>query len=394
MNIIRPNRRFLLISAAAGLAYSLGNTHLAFGSVATGRPMLVVILRGAMDGLGAVPYYGNKHIDDYRSKLVPPPPGATKGALALSNGFALHPSLKSLHAMFNAGEASVLHATAMPHGTRSHFEAQDWMEVGSDGLRDGWLNRALQFVDPSIEALGIGQSLPLILQGKRNAGSWAPATLPAVNDDTINRLMDLYANDPVLAQALSTSIELDDKVNMGTSMRRRGGRNNSTPLFKSAANLLSSDAADVAVMSLSGWDTHANQGAETGTLARRLSNLDAGLQAFKQGMGPHWKNTVVTVMTEFGRTVRLNGTKGTDHGTASAAFLLGGAVQGGKILGDWPGLSPSSLFENRDLRVANDLRPFIQAVLHEHLKIDKRELQTKVFPGVRMSPQMSGLIRT
>ena len=395
MNIRNIDRRFLLKAAASGLALGCGNAQLAFGAISTGRPMLVVILRGAMDGLGAVPYYGSTHLNEMRGKLLPPPPGAANGALALSEGFALHPSLSSLHNMFKSGEASILHATAMPHNTRSHFEAQDWMELGGIGLKDGWLNRALQFVDPSIDALGIGQSLPLILQGKEKAASWAPATLPSVNEDTISRLMDLYADDALLGPALSMSLELDEKIDMKKSKKGlRGGRNNATPLFKSAANLLANDAADIAVLSISGWDTHAGQGAENGTLARRLSNLDNSLLAFKTAMGTKWNKTAVMVMTEFGRTVRPNGTKGTDHGTASAAFLLGGAVNGGKVLGDWPGLAASDLYENRDLKTANDLRGFIQGVLHEHLQIERQDLTEQVFPGTSTLSQMSGLIRT
>ena len=380
------SRRFVLAGSASGLATALGASHLSYAKGPMERPLLIVLLRGAMDGLGAVPNYTDKYINDYRKELLPPPPGAKNGALALKYGFAFHPVLKNLHIMFNNGEASVLHASAMPSGTRSHFEAQDFLETALNTSRDGWLNRALEFTEPNVEAVAIGQSLPLILRGANKASSWAPAMLPSASDDTLNRLMELYGSDNLLANALSKSIALEDEL--GENMmkgRRRNKQGNIVPSFRVAANLLRKTSGAV-TLSIGGWDTHARQGAEKGGLSKRLQGLDTALATFKADMGQAWKNTTVLVMTEFGRTVRMNGTKGTDHGTGGVAFLLGGAVRGGKILGDWPGLALGALFENRDLPIANDLRGLIKGVLHNHWHIELADIHKTILPHSQAVP--------
>jgi uncharacterized protein (DUF1501 family) len=348
-----------------------------------------VILRGGLDGLAAVPPYGEPAYAQLRGPLALAAPGAEGGALDLDGTFGLHPSLSNLHAIYRAREALVLHAAATPYRERSHFDAQNVLEAGSvtpNASSSGWLNRALATLDAGGEAPGavaVADSVPLVLRGELAVTSWAPSRLPESDDDTLARVRRLYeAADPALAESLNGALaarEIAGDAGDG-NMGGRGGQA-VAPLASAAARFLRSPAGPrVAVLDVGGWDTHANQGAAQGALALRLRGLDAGLQLLKTDLGEHWRNTSVLVVTEFGRTVAANGTRGTDHGTAGCAFLVGGAVAGGRVVGDWPGLAQRDLHEGRDLRATTDLRALCKSVLHERFGVGEAALARTVFP--------------
>jgi uncharacterized protein (DUF1501 family) len=303
-----------------------------------------------------------------------------------------------------------MHACATPYRDRSHFDGQDVLESGSNRVfsaTDGWLNRALAVRPdhapnhppkhaPNREGIAIAATVPLVLRGPAPSSSWAPSNSPAAAQDTLARLMDLYAGDTLLAPALASAVHNQQTVAESPMMAAAGERLSSgaqVRMAEAAARLLvAPNGPAAAVLSLDGWDTHANQGTLQGALALRLAALDSSLRALKSGLGPQWADTVVVVATEFGRTVAENGTGGTDHGTGSLAFVLGGAVRGARMLGDWPTLARSALYEGRDLAPVNDLRGLLMAVLSEHWGIEPDLLQRQVFPGVGRTPMMARLI--
>jgi uncharacterized protein (DUF1501 family) len=309
-----------------------------------------------------------------------------------------------MHERWVAGELAILHACASPYRERSHFDAQDVLESGGQRVfevSDGWLNRALAALPPGVrgEGLAIANTIPLVLRGSAPTSSWAPSVAPAASADTLARLVDLYADDqmlaPILAQAIETDALAGDQNMAGAASRRgRTGPAAYRPLAEAAARLMiAPNGPTAAVLSFDGWDTHANQGGATGQLATKLAGLDAALRTLKDGLGPVWSKTAVVIATEFGRTVAENGTGGTDHGTGGAAFVLGGAVQGGRMLGDWPGLARSALFEKRDLAPVNDVRELFMAVLSQHWGLERGVLTSQVFPGAPPLARHAGLIR-
>lgn len=347
----------------------------------SGAKLIVVVLRGALDGLAAVPKIDDPYIRRHRPNLVP------QNALALQEGFALHPSLQTLHTLFQSGDAAIVHAIAGPWRDRSHFRAQDLLESGTDAIvtKDGWLNRALQVAPTPLKAVSIGPAQPLIIRGKAAASSWSPPMLPEASDDTINRLMDLYADDPLLGPALSEAINVDQIA--GNDKSKLRGNQFVSPMGAAGRLLATPGGPDIAVVSLGGWDTHANQ---NGVLANRLRQLDLGIAKMGEELATVWNKTTIAIVTEFGRTVRQNGGRGTDHGTGGVAFLVGGAVKGRQIYGAWPGLAPNQLFENRDLYPANDMRGLFTSVLREQFGLSARDTERTVFPGSRGV----GLIKT
>ncbi|MGD2133488.1 MAG: DUF1501 domain-containing protein [Maricaulaceae bacterium] len=360
------------------------------------RPLVVVILRGGLDGLAAVAPYGDSRYRALRGELALAEPGEENGVLPLGDGLGLHPSLQNMHALYTEGQAAVLHAASTPYRSRSHFDGQDVLESGGDvvyGLSDGWLNRAIQRSEAGDGAVAVGSAVPLMLRGQAEASSWSPTVLGEAGADTLNRLMDLYAGDDLLGPALAAAAATDevaDASGMGGRSRGRGGQANFAASLQPAGRLIAEGAASAAVVSLDGWDTHANQGAATGQLANRLRALDEGLAALKEALGDKWSSSVVLVATEFGRTASVNGTRGTDHGTGGAAFVFGGAVRGGRILGDWPGLA--QLHEDRDVRPANDLRGLFKGVLRDHWGVDRSDLDRFVFPESSGVRAMDGVI--
>ena len=389
-----------LLATGATLTLLAPFAHLAAAAGKRDSRFALVILRGGLDGLAAVAPYAEPQYQHLRGALALGAPGTDGGALELDGTFGLHPALKNLHAMYRAGEALVLHAAATPYRERSHFDAQNVLEAGGttpNGSATGWLNRAVGVLGAGGEprgAVALADSVPLVLRGEFAVTSWAPSRLPDADEDTLARVRRLYeAADPELAERLNAALGARELVGDTGDARMAGlGGQAVAPLAAAAARFLGSDDGPrIAVLDVGGWDTHANQGGAEGTLAQRLRGLDAGLQQLKTGLGPHWQSTSVLVVTEFGRTAAVNGTRGTDHGTAGCAFLVGGAVAGGRVLADWPGLASRDLHEGRDLRATTDLRALFKAVLHERFGIAEGALAQQVFPDSAAVQPLAGV---
>ena len=388
-------RRHLLRAAlTAGItspwaALSLGAT----APARHGNRFVFVILRGGMDGLTAVPTPGDPAFAEARGAL------AQFGAapLPLQGPFALHPLLPQLHAMYGRGEATVLHAVGLPYRERSHFDAQQVLESGGTRpheLVTGWLGRALAGGAGAapLRAVALETAVPLVLRGPTAVDTWAPSVLPEPTPDLVARLTMMYRNDPALAQALARARGIREDPDMagmasGTGGRGMGGggRGMAVALARKAAEFLHK-GTQVAVLELGGWDSHVNQAAPLGAMSNNLRTLDATLAALREGLtapeaGGAWARTVVLVATEFGREVAVNGTQGTDHGSGGAAFVLGGAVKGGRVLADWPGLARHERQDGRDLRVTTDLRAALRPLLADHLGVSRASLDSAVLPG-------------
>jgi uncharacterized protein (DUF1501 family) len=320
----------------------------------------------------------------------------------LDSFFALHPSMPEFARMVREKHAAVVHAVASPYRDRSHFDGQDVLESGHAGpgrVQSGWLNRALEVLprgERVMSGLAIGPTTPLVLRGAAPTLAWAPAALPQAADDTATRLLDLYRHrDPALAAALAQGLQLD-KAAQGDDMKAKPGTGGAAAMklvARGAAKLMSADDGPrIAALAFDGWDTHANEGGPVGRLAALLSGLDGALAEFETGLGERWRDTVIVVATEFGRTARINGTDGTDHGTGTVALLAGGAVKSGRVIADWPGLKQANLYEGRDLAPTADLRAVIKGVLHDHLGIAERVLAETVFPDSPGVKAMRGLV--
>lgn len=398
------SRRDILKAAGAGVITS-GIAGVAFAKADTDSRFVLVILRGAADGLALVAPYGDGNYRKVRGELALSSPGKDGGLNKLDGMFGLHPSLTSVFDEYKKKQALIIHAIASPYRDRSHFDGQDVLENGASAvgsLRDGWLNRALLPLGGSFGnevAIAMAQNTPLVLRGDNSVTSWAPSQLPDADDSTLRRLQDMYADDEFfatrLAQALKSQEIADNQANMGQMRSRRNDTEQTRTMMQATAKFLTADNGPrIAVLEASGWDTHANQGTTTGALANRLAGLDGGLTSLKAELGEAWSNTVVAIVTEFGRTVAVNGTRGTDHGTASAALLLGGAVNGGRVVADWPGLRNSDLYQNRDLRPTADIRSLFKGVLSDHFSLPDSQLGETVFPDSAVAPVMRDLIRS
>jgi uncharacterized protein (DUF1501 family) len=425
MNALVPTRRQAL-TAAAGFGLSVQFlARQAFagteGALAN-RKLIVVICRGGMDGLSVAPPVGDPDYAGLRGAIALGPE-----ALKLDGTFALHPALASVHALALAGQARIAPAVATPDRARSHFEAQDVLESGAAatyGASSGWLNRAVESLSAQrkVTALSVGPTAPLILRGKAPAGSWSPGKVVDGSARLPTLLQDLYKDDPLLGPALAQGLATEAMAQAAMSNLPAApepapvdGRMAmaATPAASAAPNaaylrqgqaaarklgatlagfMVEAGGPQVAALSLDGFDTHANEGATQGALAARLGYLDAVLDGIHTGLGPAWSDTVVLVATEFGRTARVNGTGGTDHGTASTALLLGGALKRGGILGDWPGLKQQALFEDRDVAPTLDMRGLFKGVLAEHMGVERTALDTTVFPGSADARPASGLV--
>jgi uncharacterized protein (DUF1501 family) len=407
-------RDFLQLTGLAAGGALLG-TRLAFAHTSAQRPRFVlVIMRGALDGLAAVPPYADPDYAGLRREVALRAPGEPLGALPLDGFFGLHPSLAFLGECYAARELTVLHALASPYRERSHFDGQDVLENGTPqphALPSGWLNRALAQLPggaPREAGVALGQNVPLVMRGPAEVTSWSPSRLSALDEDTMARITDLYAGDRLLAARLADGLAAD--VIAGGDTERAGGDPNApaggkmppvqaynaryAELVRAAAGFLRQEQGPrVAVFDTSGWDTHANEGGAQGQLAGRLAALDRALATLKAELGPAWADTAVLLVTEFGRTAAVNGTRGTDHGTATAAFLLGGAVAGGRVIADWPGLSARALYQGRDLAATLDLRALLKGILAEHLGVPQRALEDSVFPGSAAARPVRGLMR-
>lgn len=406
-------RRVLLTGIGAGAlpVLVLPGFSVAFAAPPTDHRLVVVVLRGALDGLAAVPPYGDPDYRTIRGILAFPEPGSADGVLDLDGRFGLHPSLKLLHAMYQRRELIICHAVATPYRSRSHFDGQDVLENGATsahGVTDGWLNRALALFgsEKKRAGLAVGETVPLILRGDVPVSAWAPRTLPRVRDDFLVRLGALYRSDKLLgsafaevtrAQAMSDEVAQYDKMRdekMGRGRQQLRGAKALPALMSAVGKLLSDPKGPrIAALSATGWDTHANQGLLTGPLANNLAALAKGLDGLRTGLGPIWNKTAVLVATEFGRTVRPNGTGGTDHGTAGVAFLLGGSVAGGRVVTRWPGLSDTAQFEGRDLAPTADIRSLFKATLTDHLGLPGSDVGRRVFPDSGNAPRLREVFR-
>lgn len=398
------SRRDILRVAGTGLIASTV-PGLALASAATDARFVLVILRGAADGLAIAPPYGDGNYRQVRGELAMPLPGNEGGIRKLDGLFGLHPSLPFVHEEYGRNQAIVMHAVASPYRERSHFDGQDVLENGAAGvglLRDGWLNRALAPLGGTRGneiAIAMAQNTPLVLRGDNSVTSWAPSRLPDAEDSTLRRLQDLYANDEFFATRLAQALEAQAIADGSSGMGNMSSRGNEAQQLRAMAEatarfLNAADGPRIAVLEAGGWDTHANQGSTSGALANRLEGLDSGLRTLRAELGDNWSKTVVAVVTEFGRTVAVNGTRGTDHGTAAAALLVGGAVKGGRILTDWPGLRSQDLYQDRDLRPTMDLRSVFKGVLTEHLDVPGSLLATTVFPDSGSVPALRGIVRS
>jgi uncharacterized protein (DUF1501 family) len=407
-----PTRRDMLLGSGALFAWA----YMPKLARAEGRDprLLVVVLRGGLDGLGMVAPVGDPGWVKLRGEkglaLDGKPP-----ALPLDSFFALNPAMPNLNRLYQAKQATIVHATATPYRERSHFDGQDVLESGyarPGHMDSGWLNRALGLLEADgrinpqgARALAVGPVTPLVVRGPAPVMSWVPQQLLPASEDTQARLLDLYLHtDPKLARALQGRRDLlavgraagisavtapgDERIAGFKRLRQYF-----TDVAVTAAKYLARpDGPRVGAVGVSGWDTHVNEGATGGVLANLLGALDATVPAFEQNMGDVWKETVVVFITEFGRTARINGTEGTDHGTGTVAWIIGGAVKGGRVIADWPGLKEADLYEERDLKATTDLRAVLKGVLADHLRVDERALAATVFPGSDGVKPMAGLV--
>lgn len=401
------NRRSLLgLGASLGLSVSfLGTQAFAASEGDLARKKLVVVIcRGGMDGLSVSPPVGDANYAALRGSIAM----QRDQVRMLDETFGLHPELKAVHALAQKGQARIAPAIASPDRARSHFEAQDVLETGSAkvyGADTGWLNRTLEALAPvrKVEGLSVGTTAPLILRGKVQAASWSPGKLVDETARLPGLLQDLYKSDPLLGPAFARGLETEAMAETAMAgmaasgsmaapdlVRNRGGAETARKLGSTLGGFMTqAGGPQIAAVSLDGFDTHANQ---PGQIATRLSYMDAVLDGLHQGLGAEWKNTVVIAVTEFGRTARVNGTGGTDHGTASTGLILGGALKPGGIVGDWPGLADKALFENRDTAPTLDMRGLFKGVLADHMGVDRALLDRKIFPDSPGVKPVAGLV--
>lgn len=385
-------RRAALQWLAAGLGAAALPARLALAassSDAESPRLVVVMLRGALDGLAAVPALGDPAWAALRGQeALPPnahPPRPLDGTL-----FAMHPALETLHRWWGERQLLVLHAIASPYRERSHFDAQQLLESGGErpfALQTGWLGRALHATGKP--AVALSPAMPVALRGAEQASTWTPSRRGADDADTLARIARLYGDDKQLAEAWSKALVQQGMAREAgmAEMGAAGNANGFAALARQAGSFLSAERGSrVAWLETGGWDTHSQQ---ANRLQRQLASLDEGLAALRESLGAHWARSTVLVMTEFGRTAVLNGSGGTDHGSGGVALLAGGAVAGGRVLSDWPGLAPSQLLDGRDLRPTQDIRSVIGAVLQRQFGLSMAQLQAGVLPGAASADRLA-----
>jgi uncharacterized protein (DUF1501 family) len=398
-----PSRR-ALIAATGGLFAWAYLPKFARAADARDPRLVVIILRGALDGLSAVAPVGDPDYAGLHGQIALSLSG-DRAAIPLDSFFALSPAMPVFARLYGAGQGAVVHAVATPYRERSHFDGQDVLESGFPGpgrVGSGWLNRAIAALPRGARVatrggLGVGPTTPLIMRGSAPVLGWSPQTLPAPTEDLASRILDLYRHgDPVLGEALAQGLAAEKIAAGEMDKTPRGGFATAAGMRQAAQGAARLIAADdgprVAALAFDGWDTHANEGGATGRLAQLLGGLDGAFEEFERGLGPVWKDTAIIVTTEFGRTARINGTIGTDHGTGTVAFLAGGAIKGGRVIADWPGLKPDQLYENRDLAPTMDLRAVVKGVLADHLGLGGAAIANSVFPDSIGVKPVSGLI--
>jgi len=370
------------LAATAALAPAVS-----FAAAATERRFVFVIQRGAADGLHTVVPYGDPAYAGLRRDIAVD----AAAALKLDGMFALHPALAQLHGMFQQQQALFVHAVASPyHGNRSHFDAQNVLESGGTEpyqLKDGWLNRLAALLPKGLpDSLALAPTVPLALRGAVPVASYAPSGLRQPSEDLLARIGQMYEGDAQLHALWTSAGETRD-------MAGKSRRQDPAGIGLLAAGFLRrADGPRIAMLETNGWDTHAGQ---VGRMNGQLKNLDALLAALRDGLGPQWQRTTVLVATEFGRTAAVNGTGGTDHGTGAVAMLVGGAVRGGRVLADWPGLQARDLLEGRDLKPTMALDAVVAAAVGESLGLEPGKVARSLFPAMQRSAEglPQGLVR-
>lgn len=363
-------------SSAASTLVMLGLPRMAFARASTERRFVFIIQRGAADGLAILAPTGDPAFTAIRGDFAQ---DLTAGA-HLDPFFTLHPALSQTAKFYAARQALFVHAVASPYRDRSHFDGQNVLETGGSAayrLKDGWMNRLLGLLPSSeAKALALSSTVPMALRGGHEVSSYANSQLPGPSDDLIARVTALYESDHQLHDLWSAALET--RMRAGNAMEPGGQKGAATGAL--AAKMLLGEGARIAMIETTGWDTHS---AQRGRLNAQLRDLDQLLAALKTGLGEEWTNTLVLVATEFGRTARPNGTGGTDHGQASLAMVLGGPVAGGKVIADWPGLSPAALYEGRDLKSTMDLDALIAGALAQHYRLEPARVMNTLFPESR-----------
>ncbi|MEM1402672.1 MAG: DUF1501 domain-containing protein [Pseudomonadota bacterium] len=387
------NRRDLLKWTLAGSALAV--IRLSFANSETDKRLVVILLRGGLDGLHAMPPYADRNYRRMRPNLAVAAPGEGTGTLDLDGYFGLHSGLASLYPLYSAEELLLIPAAATRYRARSHFDGQNMLENGTRapyGATDGWMNRAIAGLtgDEARQALSIGPAIPLIMQGANRVQTWSSTALPGVDEDFLKRLTHVYDSDPQFAAALA-SAQNSPQPRVTTANRRNPFKGPDFEVAtRAAADLLARPAGPrMALLEMQGWDTHFDQ-------ERRLRNsfqdLAAGIVALKAGLTGVWDQTAVVIVSEFGRTAAQNASRGTDHGTGGIAMLAGGAVRGGRVHGDWPGLSQRSLYEGRDVQAVNEYEAIFKTLLIGHLGQDQGFVEDVVFPESRRIKPMEGLM--
>ena len=380
------NRRDFLRFSALSSATFFATPYLSFAAANTDRRFIFIIQRGAADGLNTVIPYADPAYSKLRGALVIDVAQATK----LDGLFALHASLEETAKLYTSDQALFVHAVASPYRDRSHFDGQNVLETGGIApyqMKDGWMNRLLTLL-PSTqnEAIAIASTVPMALRGKAEVTSYAPSGLPQASDDLLVRVSQLYAEDAQLHSIWTAAMDANNLAEDASA------KQDPASLGKLAASFLNkTNGPRIAMIETGGWDTHTGQ---EGRLARQLKSLDALIATLRDGLGENWQKTTVLVATEFGRTAAANGTGGTDHGTGSAAMILGGDVNGGRVLSDWPSLSQSNLYEGRDLKPTLNLDTLIASITAASFGVDADKVAKALFPNNNNSKLIDGLIKT
>lgn len=348
---------------------------MAFAAAPTDKRFVFIIQRGAADGLHILPPLGDPGYAALRGPWI----DGLAGAAKIDGTFSLHPSLARIGQLFAQKQAIGFHAMASVYRDRSHFDGQNILETGGTRAyaeQSGWMNRLIALVPPGErKALAVAPDVPMALRGPQLVSSYAPSRLPDASQDLLARVSQLYAGDGQLHQLWEQALSTRAMAGEADADKGQGGAD----MGRIAAQLMKADeGARIVMIETGGWDTHSGQ---VGRLAGQLRNLDALVGALADGLGPAWSETAVLIATEFGRTAAINGTNGTDHGTASAAFLLGGAVRGGRVVADWPGLAQASLYENRDLKPTMAMESLISGALAGHFGIDPDRAAHELFPA-------------
>jgi uncharacterized protein (DUF1501 family) len=411
-------RRFLTAALSVGLLTPFGKTGwIARGGEPDQRRLIVVFLRGAVDGLNVVVPYGDPHYYELRIAIAVRPPGREHGALDLDGHFGLHPALQPIMPLWQSGQLAFVHASGSPDPTRSHFDAQLFMENGTPGrgaMPDGWMNRLLGILpggQNASRAIAFGPQIPRILAGSQpvanlgsanDVGKQLPIDRPEVND----AFARLYGGNDALSRSFQQGRQARQQMTMDASVGESGQQeqmvaDGGAPL----PNGFPMDAARLAQMmrkdpgirlaffALGGWDTHIRQGAGEGQLAGRLRPLADGLAALAKGLGPAFNDSLILVMSEFGRTAHENGNGGTDHGHGNVLWALGGEVAGKHVYGRWPGLAGDQLYQQRDLAITTDFRQVIGPTVTRHLRLPDQAIAT-LFPDLPAGGEFSSLVRS